>query len=314
MPVYNQERYIATAIQSILEQTYSSFEFIIVDDGSTDRTVEIIESYADARIHLIRSPHNGFIAALRLGTAEAKGKWIARMDSDDVCRADRLQLQLEFLDSHPECIFVTTYYGIVTPNNKYLTPSESSAWHYLDATDISLTRKLFCDPGTVFDRSSALQCGYDSDFPWEKTLWYQLLENGRGAVMETPVYFVRWRLGSVSRGQNHYPTEMGKQIRLKYDRQNALLESKNPRSNIDVRNEKKCVYYYTFAGDDLAARKVAINVWKRFPFRLETIKLLLIAFKVRTLRRLGLNAGVRLYPVEPSQLQGKRSAGSVETM
>jgi len=311
MPVYNQERYIATAIQSVLEQTYSSFEFIIVDDGSTDRTTEIIESFSDERIRLIRAPHAGFIAAISRGVAEATGKWIARMDSDDVSRTDRLQRQLEFLDSHSECIFVTTYYGIVTPNNKYLTPRESSAWQYLDATDISLTRKLFCDPGTVFNRSLALQCSYDSDLPWEKTLWYQLLEKGCGAVMEAPLYFVRWRLGSVSRGQNLYPTDMGNQIRLKYDRQNALLAAKKASSDIDVRNEKKCVFYYSVAGDDIAARKVAIRAWMRFPLRLETIKLLLIAFKVRPVSRIGLNAGVRLYPVEPRQLQGKK-AGEVE--
>ena len=87
MPVYNQERYIATAIKSILEQTYSSFEFIIVDDGSTDRTIEIVESFADERIRLIRAPHAGFIAAISRGVAEATGKWIARMDSVPIATA-----------------------------------------------------------------------------------------------------------------------------------------------------------------------------------------------------------------------------------
>jgi len=104
MPVFNQERYVADAIKCILNQTYKDFEFIIVDDGSTDRTVEIIKSFDDKRIQLICAEHEGFLSALKRAMNAAQGKWLARMDSDDVCPPDRLERQMDFLKAHPECI------------------------------------------------------------------------------------------------------------------------------------------------------------------------------------------------------------------
>src|SRR5688572_25505591 len=105
MPVHNQERYVADAISSILRQTYKDFEFIIVDDGSTDKTTEIIENFTDPRIRLVRTGHKGFIDALTVASEEAKGRWLARMDSEDICAPDRLQRQIDFLKKHPECVF-----------------------------------------------------------------------------------------------------------------------------------------------------------------------------------------------------------------
>lgn len=297
MPVFNQEQYVRMAITSVLDQTHSDFEFLIVDDGSTDKTVEVIESFRDDRIRLIKAPHGGFISALKLGTSEARGKWVARMDSDDVCRPDRLEKQLAFLNSNPGYSFVTSYYGIVTLNNKFLTSKRSDVSHDLSPLDITRATHPFCDPGTIFDRKLALEIGYDDEYSWEKTLWYGLLSRGKGAVLEDPLYFVRWRLGSVSRGQNKYPGDMSYKIHLKYDRENAR-KPEPPRSNkIDIRNEKKCVYFYSAAGDIRAAMKTAIRAWRMSPFRLETTKLLFRSLGIPRLKKVPGPAGVSLFPV-----------------
>ena len=100
MPCYNSEVYIAEAIKSIIDQSFVDFELIIVNDGSTDTTQTIIESYKDNRINLINNDHS-FIDSLNLGISNAKGKYIARMDADDIMVPERLQLQLDYLENNP---------------------------------------------------------------------------------------------------------------------------------------------------------------------------------------------------------------------
>lgn len=103
MPVYNREKYVGAAIESILSQTYTNFEFIIVDDGSTDHSVEVIQSYRDPRIRLIQLPNNqGISAARNAGNELARGEFIAVMDSDDIALPQRLEKELAYLHKHPE--------------------------------------------------------------------------------------------------------------------------------------------------------------------------------------------------------------------
>ncbi len=103
MVVRNEEKYIAEAIQSILDQTLSDFEFIIVDDHSTDRTKEIIGAFSDSRIQLFDNPNTpGKPGGLNFGYAQAQGRYIAHMDGDDISLPDRLRLQYDFMESHPD--------------------------------------------------------------------------------------------------------------------------------------------------------------------------------------------------------------------
>lgn len=103
MPVYNAEVYLEEAIESILDQTYRDFEFLIINDGSTDESKKIIESYTDRRIRLENNKKNrGLNYSLNKGIDLARGKYIARMDADDVSLPDRLQVQVEFMDKNPD--------------------------------------------------------------------------------------------------------------------------------------------------------------------------------------------------------------------
>ena len=104
MPVYNGERFVAEAIESILRQTWRDFEFIIVDDGSTDGTRDILAGYAqsDERVRVLQQPENrGLAAALNVGCMAASGGLIARMDADDISLPDRFEKQLAFLRDNP---------------------------------------------------------------------------------------------------------------------------------------------------------------------------------------------------------------------
>lgn len=102
MPAYNAASYIADAIASVLQQTFANFELLIVNDGSTDNTAEIIRSFDDSRIVLINRPNGGVAEALNTGLKHARAPYIARFDADDICNPKRLEMQYDFMQSNPE--------------------------------------------------------------------------------------------------------------------------------------------------------------------------------------------------------------------
>ena len=102
MPAYNAQKYIAEAIASILTQSFTAFELLIVNDGSTDGTERVINSFNDPRIVLIDQPNEGVSSALNLGLMHARAQYIARFDADDICHPDRLKIQYEFITTYPE--------------------------------------------------------------------------------------------------------------------------------------------------------------------------------------------------------------------
>jgi glycosyltransferase involved in cell wall biosynthesis len=103
LPVYNAEPYLADAIDSILAQTFTDFQLLIIDDGSDDRSLEIARSYSDPRISIERNPRNlGLVATLNRGLQRIRSEYIARMDADDIAIPDRLEKQVAFMDRNPD--------------------------------------------------------------------------------------------------------------------------------------------------------------------------------------------------------------------
>ena len=115
MPAYNSEKYLGEAIDSILNQTFTDFEFIIINDGSKDNTAKIVEEYAkkDKRIRFIDNKKNqGIVGVLNEGIDLCRGKYIARMDSDDISLPTRFEKEIEYMEEHPECGVLGTWYEI----------------------------------------------------------------------------------------------------------------------------------------------------------------------------------------------------------
>ena len=102
MPVWNGEEYLRESIDSILGQTFSNFEFIVIDDGSTDSTPEILRSYQDPRLRIFRLEHAGIVSALNFGVDQAQTGWIARQDADDVSDPRRLEFQWREVNACPD--------------------------------------------------------------------------------------------------------------------------------------------------------------------------------------------------------------------
>ena len=112
MPVYNAERFLRPAIESVLAQTFTDFEFLIYDDGSTDGSVAIAREFErrDARIRVFPMTHQGYVTWLNEGLQAAKGELVARMDADDVCLPSRFARQRDYLRDHPRCVVVGSDY------------------------------------------------------------------------------------------------------------------------------------------------------------------------------------------------------------
>jgi glycosyltransferase involved in cell wall biosynthesis len=125
MPLYNTAAYLEEAIQSILSQTYTDFEFIIINDGSTDNSKQIVEKFQDSRIRIINNEQNiGIIATRNKGLHMAKGEYIANMDSDDISLPDRIDKQVKYLDSHPDVAVIATKLVTINENG-----CEIGYWH-----------------------------------------------------------------------------------------------------------------------------------------------------------------------------------------
>lgn len=131
LPVYNGEKFIAEAVRSVLAQTYCDFELVIIDDGSTDRTAEILQRFSDLRLRVLRFDENhGLVAALNHGLAASRSELLARMDADDICLPQRFERQINFLDAHPEVVLCGTWtqqFGTETCVRR--PPTESRAIH-----------------------------------------------------------------------------------------------------------------------------------------------------------------------------------------
>lgn len=132
MPAYNAENYIEDAVNSILNQTYGNFEFIIIDDGSTDRTVEILKKFTDIRIKLISHEQNeGNYPARNKGCRLAKGKYIAVMDADDIAFSERLAIQVKYMEENPEVQLCGGAYKLIGKNLTIVEPIQYEEIQYV---------------------------------------------------------------------------------------------------------------------------------------------------------------------------------------
>ena len=165
MPVYNGEAYLADAVQSILNQTYGDFEFIIIDDCSSDGTAEILGGFTgDSRVSIIRNQQNLRLArSLNRGLALARGKFIVRMDADDVSSPERLAQQVEWITKTEADVCFCRFYDLDVETGKIVL------WRHLDETT-RRWRVLFNNffgphPGVIFRKESILAVGgYDPDY------------------------------------------------------------------------------------------------------------------------------------------------------
>lgn len=170
MAVYNGDAYLPEAVRSILDQSYGDFEFLIVDDASTDRSVEVVESFGDPRIRLLRNGRNlGLAASLNRGLEVASGDYIARMDGDDISAKDRLKAQVDLLDRDPRVGACGTWIRHI---------GAETVIRYYAAPDILKCILLFdppmAHPTVMFRRRQFIRNGLRYDGAYRRSQDYEL--------------------------------------------------------------------------------------------------------------------------------------------
>jgi len=204
MPVYNGETFLKPAVDSILAQTERDFEFLIIDDGSTDGSHAILQAYADQdhRVRLHLRNHEGLVPALNFGIAEARAPYLARMDADDIALPTRFARQLEVLEADPGIGALGTHVEGIDVAGRPLRPFTPPVDHdSLDTRHLTRGDPRLWHP-SVMMRTEILRDlgGYSADFPYTEDLdlWLRIAEVARLAVVPEVLLRYRLHLASVS--------------------------------------------------------------------------------------------------------------------
>lgn len=213
LPVYNGSLYLRDAVNSVLIQNYRDFEFIIINDGSTDNSEAIIKNINDPRVHCVSQQNQGLAATLNNGIRLSKGKFIARLDQDDLMLSTRLAKQVEYLESHPDCAMVGTWSEILVGDKV----TDRGHQHPISHKALQL-ELLFDNPfvhSSMMIRADALRDigGYSEDKlrqpPEDYELWSRIARKYQVANIPEVLTAYREVEGSMSRtGENPFLTNV----------------------------------------------------------------------------------------------------------
>lgn len=201
LPAYNAEKYIGKAIESVLDQTFTDFELLIINDGSADTTEDIIRHYNDERIRLINQSNQGITAALNLGLLNARAALIARFDADDICLRDRLQVQYDFMLLNPDYIIVGTNAGYIDMNDEYIFNGILPAYTNEEIQNLPQGKCPFIHSAVLFKKEIIMQAGgYNSNAYafQDHLLWSKIIKLGKVCNLHQSLLQVRLNPESVS--------------------------------------------------------------------------------------------------------------------
>lgn len=198
MSVYNGERYVGSAIESILAQTFTDFEFIIIDDGSRDNTARIIEGYQnkDPRIIFLQNRKNiGLVASLNAGIQHSTGQFIARQDADDISLSDRLKKQIEFFQNYKEYYLLGTAFLEIDGFGKVICKQRTP----LFANDSEIRKNIvkfnpFCHGSVMFKKEAMDKVGkYNEDYLYAQDyeLWIRIMKYYKAANLKDILLYRR---------------------------------------------------------------------------------------------------------------------------
>jgi glycosyltransferase involved in cell wall biosynthesis len=196
MAVYNGEDWLERSIASVLNQTYLDFEFVIVSDGSSDKSMQIIERFAlaDSRIRTFNKEHTGLADSLNYGLKRARGTWVARLDADDICRPDRLEKQLDAVNRDKHLVLVGSGLHIINEQDHVLQTHRYSAHHSALLHCLSHALPFFPHSSAFFNLNVAKSVGgYRTQFirSQDLDLWLRLSEYGQIKSIEEPLVSIR---------------------------------------------------------------------------------------------------------------------------
>ncbi len=222
MPVYNAEQYLRTAIESILRQTFTNFEFLIVNDGSTDKSGDILQSYTDPRVKIITQSQSGLVSSLNRLLDLAQGTYIARMDADDESAPTRFAEQLSWFKENPNGILVGSWTEVMDEDGHEI---EQARYPLADSfCRIALITGNAFAHGAVMFRRGEYRYRKDYNFAEDYDLWRRLAT--LGTIGNMPRYLYHWRTHSqsISHQNTKQQLRIDKKIQREYRKENLLPE------------------------------------------------------------------------------------------
>lgn len=292
MPAYNAEKYIREAIGSVLNQTFTDFELLIINDGSTDGTKQEIEFFDDPRIRLINQTNQGVAGALNIGLLNSKAGLVARFDADDVCLPQRLQIQYDFLVQNPDYLIVGANVKYIDMNDKYVFTQRIAA---SSDTDIRRTIPVSCPlihSVIMFRKDIVLKAGSYNVHAYgfeDHLLWIKLLDYGKACNLRDVLLKVRLTPESLSIDEK-WRTKRFREIKAGSIRRRDITEE-DGKELLGILTEQNTTKikegsYYSLLGkkylwDNHQPVKARVNLKKSIlihPGRLDSYGLMLLSF------------------------------------
>jgi glycosyltransferase involved in cell wall biosynthesis len=291
LPVYNAERYLRDAVASVLAQTFDDFELLAFDDGSTDRSLKILRGFEakDGRVRALSRENRGLVQTLNELIGLARGRYLARMDADDVCRPQRFEKQIAYLESHTECVAVGTGFLLIDPNGRPIREHSYELIH--DEIDkIHLSGEGFsrlCHPSTIMRKDAVLQIGlYREEFRLAEDLdlFLRLAEIGKLANIPDIMLEYRHHLGSVCYKYADEQRNVGQRaVEMARMRRGIVIHPeihRSPANNASTADtHRKWAWWALSAGNVATARQHAIMALAKEPFNKENFRLFACAMR-----------------------------------
>ena len=295
MPVYNCQRHVAEAVESILSQTFRDFEFLILDDGSTDGTLQILKRYAarDSRIRLISRHNKGLAPTLQELVDQARGEFLARMDGDDIAMPERFQRQVDYLRAHPECVVLGCRVWEADadgdPVGEYFTLSDHEE---IDAFHFRMKGPALIHPSVTMRRDAVMAVGGYRNVPIaeEVDLFLRLAE--RGQVARLPEFLLKYRIHSTNYSRTDTAHEWSYRVLCEiltetYQRRNlpvslpppSEIPAVVPMNTATAKFNRRMGWHTLALGHTHTARKYARRALAHCPLSLETWRLMYCALR-----------------------------------
>ncbi len=292
MPAYNAAKYIDKAICSVLAQTFTDFELLIINDGSTDDTEKIIRSFADDRIRLINQSNQGIAAALNMGLMNTNASLVARFDADDICMPERLMVQYNFLLDHPDHIIVGSDADYIDMNGEYVFSYSMPAHTNEAIQQLTQSKCPFIHSAVLFRKDPIIKAGsYDTHAYafQDHLLWSKVIKEGKAGNLSEKLLQVRLNPESLSIDEK-WRTKRYHEIKSGSIRRGSMTEEEGKellgilkgQDNAKIKEGS----YYSLLGkkylwDNHQPKKARINLRKAIrihPGRLDSYAIMALSF------------------------------------
>lgn len=290
MPVHNSQRYVREAVESVLAQTFRDFELIALNDGGIDKSLSILREFesTDGRVRLISREHRGIVATRNELITLARGRYFAVLDSDDICRPQRLERQVAYLNENPNCVAVGARSLVIDSSGMPIMETKNELTHEeIDSCHLTLFESRICNSSVMMRGEAVLAVGkYREDYlvAEDLDLFLRLAEIGKLANLPDVLVEYRQHLNSACYTSPDRLRQFARQAVLEARTRRGIAGAP-PSSDQNFIHQtpadvhRKWAWWALAAGNLKTARKHAITALATDPFNKESLRVAACALR-----------------------------------